>query len=348
MCVAVLFVARFIVGLGRGIGCPLLEGGRRIAPCLVIWLLGWILGLSRSIGLCLGLEGLLLGLVALGRPEASCRLRPGLGIGAGGNRVGIHHHAAGSQDIKAHLQRKPGHGAAQGKAGAVEHIHIAADFRFVHQLVHHHQGALSLAQAGHGLAAAIDVGDIYHISVNLPRFLGILRGSARERHHVAFRRLLHGLLVLGHPAVAGAAVLRLWLCKLLKLGLLGRGEAAGLLLRCRLMIGGLGRCLLVNRWRRVGILLRWLIGRLLWRLGIRLLINRLLWRLGIGWLLVGRLLLIGWRIGPLLGVGINTLLGGWHEWYGFDVDRQAIAGYEKLFTKGYATRQRYDAWHYIA
>jgi transcriptional regulator with XRE-family HTH domain len=46
--------------------------------------------------------------------------------------------------------------------------------------------------------------------------------------------------------------------------------------------------------------------------------------------------------------GINTLLGGWHEWYGFDVDRQAIAGYEKLFTKGYATRQSYDAWHYIA
>lgn len=45
---------------------------------------------------------------------------------------------------------------------------------------------------------------------------------------------------------------------------------------------------------------------------------------------------------------INTLLGGWQEWYGFDVDRQAVAGYEKLFTKGYATRQHYDAWHYIA
>ena len=45
---------------------------------------------------------------------------------------------------------------------------------------------------------------------------------------------------------------------------------------------------------------------------------------------------------------INTLLGGWHEWYGFDVDRQAVAGYEKLFERGYATRQHYDAWHYIA
>ena len=45
---------------------------------------------------------------------------------------------------------------------------------------------------------------------------------------------------------------------------------------------------------------------------------------------------------------INTLLGGWQEWYGFDVDRQAVAGYEKLFTKGYATRQGYDAWGHIA
>ncbi len=46
--------------------------------------------------------------------------------------------------------------------------------------------------------------------------------------------------------------------------------------------------------------------------------------------------------------GINTLLGGWHDWYGFDVDRQVIAGYEKLFSKGYATRQSYNAWEYIA
>lgn len=46
--------------------------------------------------------------------------------------------------------------------------------------------------------------------------------------------------------------------------------------------------------------------------------------------------------------GINTLLGGWQEWYGFDVDRQAVAGYEKLFNKGYSTRQNYSAWEYIA
>jgi len=45
---------------------------------------------------------------------------------------------------------------------------------------------------------------------------------------------------------------------------------------------------------------------------------------------------------------INTLLGGWHEWYGFDVDRQAIKGYEKLFQRGYATRQRYKAFEHIA
>ncbi|MGI6532624.1 MAG: helix-turn-helix domain-containing protein [Bacillota bacterium] len=44
---------------------------------------------------------------------------------------------------------------------------------------------------------------------------------------------------------------------------------------------------------------------------------------------------------------INTLLGGWHEWYGFDVDRQAIKGYEKLFQRGYATRQRYKAFEHI-
>lgn len=36
---------------------------------------------------------------------------------------------------------------------------------------------------------------------------------------------------------------------------------------------------------------------------------------------------------------INTLLSGWHDWYGFDVDRQAVRGYEKLFERGYATRQ---------
>lgn len=46
--------------------------------------------------------------------------------------------------------------------------------------------------------------------------------------------------------------------------------------------------------------------------------------------------------------GINTLLSGWQEHYGFDVNRQAAAGYEKLFTKGYATRQSYDAWECIA
>lgn len=44
---------------------------------------------------------------------------------------------------------------------------------------------------------------------------------------------------------------------------------------------------------------------------------------------------------------INTLLGGWHEWYGFDVDRQAIKGYEKLFERGYATRQRYKTWEQV-
>ena len=36
---------------------------------------------------------------------------------------------------------------------------------------------------------------------------------------------------------------------------------------------------------------------------------------------------------------INTLLSGWHDWYGFDVDSQAVRGYEKLFERGYATRQ---------
>lgn len=46
--------------------------------------------------------------------------------------------------------------------------------------------------------------------------------------------------------------------------------------------------------------------------------------------------------------GIQTILASWHEWYGFDVDRQAIKGYEKLFQRGYATRQRYKAFEHIA
>lgn len=45
---------------------------------------------------------------------------------------------------------------------------------------------------------------------------------------------------------------------------------------------------------------------------------------------------------------IHTLLASFNEWYGFDVDYQAIRGYEKLFEKGYATRQSYNAWNYIA
>lgn len=45
---------------------------------------------------------------------------------------------------------------------------------------------------------------------------------------------------------------------------------------------------------------------------------------------------------------IHTLLASFSEWYGFDVDHQAIRGYEKLFEKGYATRQGYNAWNYIA
>lgn len=46
--------------------------------------------------------------------------------------------------------------------------------------------------------------------------------------------------------------------------------------------------------------------------------------------------------------GLQTILASWHEWYGFDVDRQAIKGYEKLFQRGYATRQRYKAFEHIA
>ncbi len=38
---------------------------------------------------------------------------------------------------------------------------------------------------------------------------------------------------------------------------------------------------------------------------------------------------------------INTLLSGWHEWYGFDIDAQAVKGYQKLFARGYATPQSF-------
>lgn len=46
-----------------------------------------------------------------------------------------------------------------------------------------------------------------------------------------------------------------------------------------------------------------------------------------------------------LMAGINTLFNAWHDWYGFDVDRQAVQGYEKLFKRGYATRQSYKVAH---
>lgn len=36
---------------------------------------------------------------------------------------------------------------------------------------------------------------------------------------------------------------------------------------------------------------------------------------------------------------LHTLLGCWQEWFGFDVDAQALRGYQKLFEKGYASRQ---------
>ena len=39
--------------------------------------------------------------------------------------------------------------------------------------------------------------------------------------------------------------------------------------------------------------------------------------------------------------GFDTLLSTWHEWYEFDIEKQAVAGYEKLFNRGYATRQKY-------
>lgn len=38
---------------------------------------------------------------------------------------------------------------------------------------------------------------------------------------------------------------------------------------------------------------------------------------------------------------INTLLSGWHEWYGFDLEKQAVKGYQKLFARGYATHQSF-------
>ena len=44
---------------------------------------------------------------------------------------------------------------------------------------------------------------------------------------------------------------------------------------------------------------------------------------------------------------IQMLMAAWQEWYGVDVDRLAIAGYEKLFQRGYAKRQHYDAWKYV-
>ncbi len=41
-----------------------------------------------------------------------------------------------------------------------------------------------------------------------------------------------------------------------------------------------------------------------------------------------------------LFAALHTLLGCWQDWYDFDVDQQALRGYDKLFKKGYATRQK--------
>lgn len=40
-----------------------------------------------------------------------------------------------------------------------------------------------------------------------------------------------------------------------------------------------------------------------------------------------------------LFAALHTLFGCWQDWYDFDVDQQAVRGYEKLFSKGYATTQ---------
>ncbi len=40
-----------------------------------------------------------------------------------------------------------------------------------------------------------------------------------------------------------------------------------------------------------------------------------------------------------LFAALHTILGTWQDWYDFDVDQQAVRGYEKLFSKGYATTQ---------
>lgn len=40
-----------------------------------------------------------------------------------------------------------------------------------------------------------------------------------------------------------------------------------------------------------------------------------------------------------LFAALHTLLGCWQDWYDFDVDGQALRGYEKLFEKGYASVQ---------
>lgn len=40
-----------------------------------------------------------------------------------------------------------------------------------------------------------------------------------------------------------------------------------------------------------------------------------------------------------LFAALHTILGTWQDRYGFDVDGQALRGYQKLFEKGYATPQ---------
>ena len=279
----------------RGIN-RLSEGRRRVNRLLLIVLLGS----RRTVLQRLPLRPLRVLLVRSRLTLRLSRLAALRRVSAGGEWVSVYHHTAGGKDIKTYFQRQPCHGSAKGKTGAVEHIHITADFRFVNQLIHHHQCALAFAQAGHCLSAAGDAGDVDHIGIHRLDFRCLL--SAGKLHQVAFG--LRGLLCLHMlsraPVTAGCFYLRL-----LKLHLL-RGKLLLRLLICLLIALGVGRI-----HSRPGVSLDWGIGLLAQGL-ICLLVCGVISRLRRLCLLVVRLLLITLvtLLDALRALGILLIVAG--------------------------------------
>lgn len=290
----VIFGFGSIGGIARGGFLSIIYGG--------VHLLGLIEALRRSIGRGLLLirrtealrrSGTLLG--TLGRAGLAVHLERGL--------IGIHRHAGRRQKIHAHAGGKAGHGAAEGEAGAVEGIHIAANFSLIGNAVHYRDYTVVVAQHADGIAAITDAAHVGHAGLgHCSRLLG-LGSSAGERHHgadvIGLLRLLGRIALLGHLLLMlGRAAVARHNIRFAR-SLLGLGRTVALLeegLRVLLLrLLGLGRIALL----RITLLGRLRVSGLSVALG--LLISRLTiaLRLLVGGLLVSRLIVTLLLIGGI-------------------------------------------------